>query len=83
MMMVVMMIVRYHYSRSRISFCAFFCHRPCPCEVLSSFFERLLYIDIGAATDDNDDETMTMAMAMLLLLASTSMVLLSAVAAAV
>ncbi len=81
MMMVVIVIVRYHYSRWRISFCAFFCHRPCPCEVLNSFFERLLYIDIGAATDDNaaDDETM----AMLLFLASTSMVLLSAVAAAV
>lgn len=48
----VVVVVHQLMMMERISFCAFFCHRPCPCEVVNSFFERLLYIDIGVATDD-------------------------------
>ena len=70
LLMMVVVVMHLHYSRWRISFCAFFCHRPCPCEVLSSFFEKLLYIDIGAATDDNDDDETVM---ILLLLTSISL----------
>ena len=35
----------------RISFCASFCHRPCPCAV-QLFSGMLLYTDIDAVMDD-------------------------------
>ena len=38
-------------KRRRISFCASFCHRPCPCAV-QLFFGMLLYTDIDAVMDD-------------------------------
>ena len=38
-------------KRRRISFCASFCHRPCPCAV-QLFSGMLLYTDIDAVMDD-------------------------------
>ncbi len=38
-------------KRRRISFCASFCHRPCPCAV-QLLFGMLLYTDIDAVMDD-------------------------------
>ena len=64
-------------KRRWISFCASFCHRPCPCAV-QLFFGMLLYTDIGEAMDDA-----TVALAAALLSFLLSIFLAAIIAAAV
>ena len=66
-------------KRRRISFCASFCHRPCPCAV-QLFSGMLLYTDIDAVMDD---ATVALAVAAALILSFLLAIFSVAAAAAV
>ena len=67
-------------KKRRISFCASFCHRPCPCAV-QLFSGMLLCTDIGEAMDDATAALAAAAAALILSFLLT--IFLAAAAAAV
>ena len=77
MMMIAAVDLQTEMKRRRISFCASFCHRPCPCAV-QLFSGMLLYTDIDAVMDD---ATVALAAAALILSFSLAIFLAAAAAA--